>query len=122
MPALNLTTNVKIADPKQFALDFSKVGADTLSKPELYISVNVTYNEHLTFGGTFDPAFLLHVVSLDNISPALNEKYSKAFFDFFKKNLAVSEDRGYIIFDDPGRGFLGHHSTTFAEIFGGRKT
>lgn len=118
MPTLDLTTNVKLADPKAFALDFSKFSADTLSKPELYISVKITYNENLTFGGTFEPAFQLTIVSLDNIDVELNERYSEAFFDFFKEKLNVPGDRGYINFHDPGRGFLGHQGTTFASIFG----
>ncbi|KAG5642399.1 hypothetical protein DXG03_002831 [Asterophora parasitica] len=107
MPTLDLTTNVKIADPKAFALEFSKFAAETLSKPEVYISVKITYNEILTFQGTFDPAFQLTIVSLDNINTELNEQYSKAFFEFFKKKLDVPGDRGYITYIDPGRGFIG---------------
>ncbi|KAF8061640.1 Tautomerase/MIF superfamily [Lyophyllum atratum] len=120
MPTLDFTTNVKLADPKAFALDFSKFSAETLGKPELYITVKVTYNETLTFGGTFDPAFQLSVVSLDNLNEELNEKYSKAFFDFFKRELNVPGDRGYVTFVDPGRGFIGHQGTTFATIFGSK--
>jgi phenylpyruvate tautomerase len=40
-----------------------KVGAETLGKPEGYITVNITHNETLTFAGTFDPAYVLSVVS-----------------------------------------------------------
>ncbi|RDB24014.1 Macrophage migration inhibitory factor [Hypsizygus marmoreus] len=118
MPALQLTTNVKVADPKAFALEFSKFSADILGKPELYISVNYTYSETLTFGGTFDPAFTLSIFSLDNLSLERNEVYSKGYFDFFKEKLGVAGNRGYVTFIDPGRGFLGHQGTTFATIFG----
>ncbi|KAF9466246.1 Tautomerase/MIF superfamily [Collybia nuda] len=117
MPSLELTTNVKVDDPKAFALEFSKLGAATLGKPEGYITVSVTYNPTLTFAGTFDPAFTMTVVSLDNLNDSANEGYSKKFFDFFKEKLAVPGDRGYITFMDPGRGFLGHQGTTFATIF-----
>ncbi|KDR81866.1 hypothetical protein GALMADRAFT_90274 [Galerina marginata CBS 339.88] len=118
MPTLNLVTNVKVADPKAFVLEFSKFGADTLKKPEAYISVIFTYNELLTFGGNFDPAISLRIDSLDNISEELNEGYSKAFFKFFKDKLGVKDDRGYVTFIDPGRANMGHTSTTFATIFG----
>ncbi|THH21102.1 hypothetical protein EW146_g406 [Bondarzewia mesenterica] len=107
MPSLVLTTNVKVADPKAFALEFSKAGAKILGKPEAYISVSYHYEEILTFNGTFDPALLLNIISLDNISPEKNEVYSKALFEFFEKHLGVSSDRGYITFIDPGRAFLG---------------
>ncbi|KAF8968326.1 Tautomerase/MIF superfamily [Flammula alnicola] len=122
MPTLNLITNVKIPDAKAFALELSKFGADTLHKPEAYISVIVTYNETLTFGGTFDPAFSLRIDSLDNINEKANEGYSKAFFKFFDEKLGTGAkgNRGYITFIDPGRANMGHESTTFATIFGGK--
>ncbi|KAH6872103.1 Tautomerase/MIF superfamily [Coprinopsis sp. MPI-PUGE-AT-0042] len=117
MPSLDLTTNVEIGDEKAFALAFSKLGAEVLSKPEKYISVNIKYNPTLTFAGSFDPAFLLTIVSLDNINPEANAKYSEALFAFFKEKLGVPGDRGYISFNDPGRAYLGHEGTTFAQIF-----
>jgi hypothetical protein len=92
--------------------------AETLDKPEKYIETSYTYNETLSFNGTFEPAFILTVVrhpsflpssmplysiltcsaqtSLDNINPESNEKYSKALFDFFKKKLDIPGDRGYM--------------------------
>lgn len=45
--------------------------------------------------------------SLDNINPKANEKYSKAFFDFFQEKLGVPANRGYITFSDPGRENMG---------------
>lgn len=35
-------------------------------------------------------------ISLDNLNVEANEKYSKAFFDFFKEKLGVPGDRGYV--------------------------
>src|SRR5882724_11935747 len=73
-----------------------------LGKPEAYISVQYNYNEFLSFAGTLEPAFLFVIVSfqvvcivipyllrhvqtsLGNITPDANEKYSAAFFDYFK--------------------------------------
>jgi phenylpyruvate tautomerase len=46
--------------------------------------------------------------SLDNINHQANEKYSKAFFDFFQQKLNVPAKRGYITFIDPGRGNMGY--------------
>ena len=46
------------------------VGAKILAKPEAYISVIITYNEMLTFGGTFDPAINLRIVSSMNVTTA----------------------------------------------------
>jgi phenylpyruvate tautomerase len=120
MPSLELTTNVKVHEAKAFSLEFAKFSAETLKKPELYITSSYTHNETLTFQGTFDPAFVLTITSLDNLSPELNEQYSKAFFGFFHKKLGVSDDRGYIVFVDPGRAYLGYKSVTFETIFGNK--
>ena len=46
--------------------------------------------------------------SLDNINQQANEKYSKAFSDFFQQKLNVPAKRGYITFIDPGRGNMGY--------------
>ncbi|EIW60867.1 Tautomerase/MIF [Trametes versicolor FP-101664 SS1] len=116
MPSLELKTNVFIADPKAFSLEFSKFAAETLNKPESYISVSYLYQEHLTFAGSFDPAFLLYITSLNNINPEVNQQYSKAFFAYFKEKLSVEGTRGYITFSDPGRDYLGYNSTTVAAI------
>ena len=44
---------------------------------------------------------------LDNNQQA-NEKYSKAFSDFFQQKLNVPPKRGYITFIDSGRGNMGY--------------
>ncbi|KAF9553829.1 Tautomerase/MIF [Agrocybe pediades] len=118
MPTLNLTTNVKIDDAKAFALEFSQFGAETLNKPEHYISVIINYNELLTFGGSFEPAFNLRIDSLDNLDAASNEVYSKAFGEFFEEKLGAKRTRGYITYIDPGRENMGYDFTTFGTIFG----
>ncbi|KAL0955739.1 hypothetical protein HGRIS_001955 [Hohenbuehelia grisea] len=118
MPSLELVTNVKLDDPKAFAKEFSKLGAETLRKPEAYISTSYTYNETLTFNGTFEPAFILQITSLDNINETVNEEYSQTFFKFFEEKLGTPGDRGYIVFFDPGRENIGFKSTHFGKIFG----
>ncbi|KAJ7273037.1 Tautomerase/MIF superfamily [Mycena rebaudengoi] len=117
MPYLELMTNVHIPNDTEFALEFSKVGAKVLGKPEAYITVSITYNKTLTFAGTLEPAFALSVTSLDNLNPEANEKYSAALSQFFHEKLGTPSDRGYIVFNDPGRGFIGYKGTTFATIF-----
>ena len=43
----------------------TQFSAETLNKSEKYISVSYAYSETLTFGGTFDPTFLLDIASLE---------------------------------------------------------
>ncbi|KAH8114212.1 Tautomerase/MIF superfamily [Phellopilus nigrolimitatus] len=105
------TVRTQIDDARSFALEFSKVKIQTIKlsgKSEALISVNYNYDEFLTFGGTFEPAFLLNVViSLGNINSQANIKYSKALFGFFGEKLGIKDDRGYISFIDPGWENLG---------------
>jgi len=120
MPSLSLKTNVKIADPKAFSLEFSKFGAELLGKPEGYITVDYTYNETMTFAGTHDPAFTLTIVSLGNLAPHQTEKYSAIIFEWLKEKIGAKGNRGYIVFHDPGNANIGHEGTTFASIFGSK--
>jgi len=77
------------------------------------MSVSITYNDTLTFGGTFEPAFQLLVISLLNINATKNVEYNKKIFSFLKEKLGVPDNRGYIVFQDPGVENLGFQSTTF---------
>jgi len=116
MPTLTLTTNVTITDEKSFIKDLSSFAAKALSKPEEYIMINIVKNPLLYFNRSFDPSFLLQIVSLGNLSPELNETYSKLFFEHLTKELGVKDDRGYLVFEDPGRAYMGYKSTTFETI------
>ncbi|KAI0668471.1 Tautomerase/MIF, partial [Trametes maxima] len=116
MPIIDLKTNVVIADPKAFCLEFSKFSAKTLKKDEAYFSVNYNYHENLVFNASSEPNCLLHITVLDTLSPTANEEASKAFFAFLKEKLGLLGNRGYIIFNDPGRSNVGYMSTHFGVI------
>ncbi|KAJ7145999.1 Tautomerase/MIF superfamily [Mycena epipterygia] len=115
MPILELTTNVKVADPKAFSLALNKVTAAALGM-DGYVTVSYNYNETVTFAGTHDPAFLLRVTTLGN-GTEKNELFSKTLFAHLEEALGAPLDRGYIVFNDPGHIDLGYKGTTFATIF-----
>lgn len=118
MPALELKTNVALADPSKFLLEFTNFTARTLNKPVPAICVSYTHVEHMAFNGTVDPAFLLTITSLWNLNPTSDAEFSKAFFEFFAEQLGVPGDRGYITFLDPKPQFMGHQGTTVAILRG----
>ncbi|KAJ7468495.1 Tautomerase/MIF [Mycena latifolia] len=115
MPIVELTTNVKVADPKAFSLGLNKAAAAALGM-DGYVTVSYNYNETVTFAGTHDPAFLLRVTTLGN-GTEKNEVFSKTLFEYLEQALGAPSNRGYIIFNDPGHINLGHKGTTFATIF-----
>jgi len=116
MPSLELKTNVALADPQAFLLDFTNFAAKTLNKPVPAVCVSYTHVENLAFNATLDPAFHLNIMALYILNPTSNEIFSKAFFEFFAEKLGVRDDRGYITFHDPGADFTGYKSTTVAVI------
>ncbi|KAJ7747627.1 Tautomerase/MIF [Mycena maculata] len=115
MPILELTTNVKVSDPKQFSLDLNTEAAKVLGMGP-YVTVSYNYNETVTFAGTHAPAFIMRVTTLGN-STDKNEQFSKALFAHLEAALGTPSDRGYIIFNDPSHINLGHKGTTFATLF-----
>ncbi|KAJ7460912.1 Tautomerase/MIF superfamily [Mycena galericulata] len=110
MPYLELLVNVQIPNETEFVLAFSKAAAEALNKPEAVISVSVVYNKTLTFAGTLEPAFALSIISLDNLNPESNEKYSASLTEFFNSKLGIPNDRGYIA-------YLGFKGTTVAALW-----
>ncbi|KAF9265820.1 Tautomerase/MIF [Marasmius fiardii PR-910] len=108
MPTVDLKTNVKIDDVGAYILKLSKFSAETLSKPESYMNVIVSQSLPMSFNGSLDPAFQCTIISLGNLNPEANIKYSAAFSKFFEETLKVPNDRGYIAFIDPGRTHLGY--------------
>jgi len=117
MPTLTLTVTVAPRDEISFIKNFSAFAVETLSKPEEYIMINIIKNHMLYFKGSFEPAYLLRIVSLGNISPEQNEKYSKLFFAHLTEALGIKDDRGYIVFEDPGMAYMAHKGATFETIF-----
>ncbi|KAF8352250.1 Tautomerase/MIF [Amanita rubescens] len=112
MPYLNLITNVKIADPKAFVLEFTKLGAKVLGKPEGLMCASYTYNETMAYAGTFEPAFQLFITSVGNLNPQANITYTSKISAFLKEKLGLADDRGYIFFSDPGAENTGYKSST----------
>ncbi|EEH38237.1 hypothetical protein PAAG_01158 [Paracoccidioides lutzii Pb01] len=119
MPFIELLTNVALSreQSKELALSLSKVSARILKKPESFISVQIRSDEVLTFAGTHDPCFQMRVTSLGNLNPDDNVNFSKAFAEFLKEEIGVTNDRGYVIFYDPDYANLGYKGTTGAKLW-----
>ncbi|KAH7914050.1 Tautomerase/MIF superfamily [Hygrophoropsis aurantiaca] len=123
MPLLTLITNVKLEDAqvRPFVSEFSKKASEVIGKPEAEFSVDFTYNPYLTFGGTFEPAIRLHVMSLWNTNAENSVKWSKAFSEFFTEKLGVPNNRGHMSFIDPGDAFIGFKGTSVAALVAASK-
>ncbi|KAF8558513.1 Tautomerase/MIF [Imleria badia] len=115
MPLISLSTNAKFDSEdakKTFVSEFSKFCAQTVGKEEKHFNIDVHFNPYLTFGGTFEPAIMLKINSLDNVNPINSRAWAKAFSAFFEAKLGVPNDRGLMAFSDPGPAFIGWRGTT----------
>ncbi|KAI9569012.1 Tautomerase/MIF superfamily [Boletus coccyginus] len=119
MPLISLSTNAKFDSEdakKAFVSDFSKFCATTVGKEEKYFNIDVHFNPYLTFGGTFELAIMLKIVSLDNVNPTNSKVWAKEFSTFFEKKLGVPNDRGLMAFQDPGPAYIGWRGTTVGAL------
>jgi len=115
MPLVSLGTNAKFDSEdakKSFVSDFSKFCAKTIGKEEKYFNIDVNFNPYLVFGGTYEPAITLNIISLDNVNPTNSKVWAKEFFAFFEAKLGVPNDRGLMAFTDPGPAYIGSRGTT----------
>jgi len=138
MPVIEIETNVKAEDSKALVVKVSKFTSQIFGKPENLVLVKYTHNEALCWGGTFDPAFVLTIVSAYNhlqispwgimtgtleqneigaFSPEKNPSIVKEFTKFLKENLGIDDKRGYIVLKDPGKDTTGYSGTTVTKLF-----
>ncbi|KAL5524762.1 hypothetical protein ACEPAF_9908 [Sanghuangporus sanghuang] len=115
MPEINLTTNIKVDDPKALVLELSELAAEVMGKKESLIQARYIYSEYQTFGGSFDPAFSLEIRDIYS-SPEASEKCSKAFSEFLTAKLGVNNNRGFVICLNPGAEHIGFMGTTVANF------
>ncbi|EJC98926.1 Tautomerase/MIF [Fomitiporia mediterranea MF3/22] len=115
MPEINLTTNIKVEDPKALVLGLSKLGSELLGYSEAHFQARYTYNEFQLFAGSFDPAFSLEIKHIA-VTPETSEKYTKAFSEFLTSKLGVRNDRGFVICQLIEKENVGFMGTTVEKI------
>jgi hypothetical protein len=114
MPYVQVITNVKVENPKELIMEFSKLSSSALGKPEVYMALSYEYNEYLIFDGSFDPAFSVNLTCAGALDEMKNDEITRSLFEFLTTKLNVKADRGYINYYDPGYGFIGYDGTTVA--------
>jgi len=116
MPAIILRTSVKCTDEQKdfLARGLSKICADALGKPELYVMSVVQDGATIFFGGNKQMAVILDVKSIGGLNAAVNAALSKAICDFLSETINIEPNSIYINFADVARENWGWNSTTFA--------
>src|SRR3954453_12783383 len=115
MPLLKLETNVTLPDDKRKNLiaALSKVVAETIGKPELYVMVTISPSDILMSGKPGEAAFV-DVRSIGALTEDVNKQLSKKICTLLNDSLGVPENRTYLNFTDIDAANWGWKGGTFA--------
>ncbi|XP_076029933.1 macrophage migration inhibitory factor homolog [Oratosquilla oratoria] len=114
MPHLHLSTNVpKEKIPASCMLELSKLVADTLGKPEPYVSIHIVPDQMLIFNRSTEPCGMAVLMSSGKLSIEENKVHSARISEYMEKNLGIPKNRMYINFIDMQKENVGFDGTTF---------
>lgn len=114
MPLLKLETTVTLPDEKKKTLiaALSKIVAETIGKPELYVMVTISPADILMSGKPGDTAFV-DIRSIGGLTDDVNKQLSKKVCALLKESLGVPENRTYLNFTDVDAANWGWKGSTF---------
>lgn len=114
MPLLKLETTVTLPDDKRKSLiaALSKIVAETIGKPELYVMVTISPSEILMSGKPGEAA-IVDIRSIGGLSDDVNKQLSKKVCALLKESLGVPENRTYLNFTDVEAANWGWKGSTF---------
>jgi phenylpyruvate tautomerase len=114
MPLLKLETTVTLPDEKKKTLiaALSKIVAETIGKPELYVMVTISPADILMSGKPGDTAFV-DIRSIGGLTDDVNKQLSKKVCALLKESLGVPENRIYLNFIDVDAANWGWKGSTF---------
>jgi phenylpyruvate tautomerase PptA (4-oxalocrotonate tautomerase family) len=114
MPLLKLETTVTVPDEKRKNLitALSKIVAETIGKPELYVMVTIGPCDILMSGKPGEAAFV-DVRSIGGLTDEVNKQLSKKVCALLKEALGVPENRTYLNFMDVDAVNWGWKGSTF---------
>lgn len=112
MPVLSIQTNVKVKDTASFLNQASVLVAEALSKPESYVMIRISDDEHMSFAGTTEPLAYIELKSL-GLTSGQTTSLSKQLSGFLHQELSIDASRVYIEFSAPERIMFGWNGGTF---------
>ncbi|KAI8381541.1 Tautomerase/MIF superfamily [Radiomyces spectabilis] len=116
MPILEITSQRSPKDLNAFLKKLSSVFAEHIGKPESYCLVTFVRVDQLYFAGTPDAGFIAKVGSIGHIDRERNARLTAAITAEMKRELGVSDDRGYFLFTDFPSDNIGFKSTSFSDL------
>lgn len=113
MPLIKLQTSVKIQDKASLALEFSKICAQIIRKPETYVQSIVEDDAVISMGGKVIDSAFVEVKSIGGLNPSVNKELSSAICRVLEEKTKIKPSSVYINFTDVSASSWGNNSTTF---------
>ncbi|RUP43701.1 Tautomerase/MIF superfamily [Jimgerdemannia flammicorona] len=131
MPSLEITANVAPKNLDEFVKTASAKFAQLIGKPESekklglplksasapvpiqYCLVSFIKADQLSFAGSLDPAAIVKIISIGNITPTRNQETSKVLSEYLESELGIPSRRFYIFFTDIAGSNVGFGGSTF---------
>jgi len=113
MPLIKLQTSVKIQDKVSLVLEFSKICAQIIRKPETYVQSIVEDDAVISMGGKVIDSAFVDVRSIGGLNPSVNKELSSAICRVLEEKAKIKPSSVYINFTDVSASSWGNNSTTF---------
>jgi len=113
MPLIKLQTSVKIDDKESLALEFSKICAQIIRKPESYVQAVVEDDAVISMGGKITDSAFVEVKSIGGLNPSVNRELSSAICRVLEEKAKIKPSAVYINFNDVSGSNWGNNSSTF---------
>ena len=103
MPLIRLETSCDLSDAsKKQALTkaLSRLAAEGIGKPEQYVMASVHDNLAMSMSGQIGHCALVTIKSIGGLTRAVNQHLAAQIDQMLQEELAISQDRIYITFED----------------------
>jgi len=95
-----LSNSIQISDEYDFITGLSAYLAELYQRPESSIVVTLQHTSCLLFSGSFDPAYVMTVTSIQQyLEPALNNHNAAALQTHMQESVGVLPERGLVKFE-----------------------
>ena len=116
MPLIQLETSCDLSDRDKrqaMAKTLSRLAAEGIGKPERYVMAGVRDNVAMTMSGDTGPCALVTVKSIGGLSKTVNQTLAAQISQALERELAISQDRIYLTFEELAPTHWGWNASTF---------
>lgn len=117
MPLIRLETSCDLSDPdkkQSLTRALSKIAAEGIGKPERYVMASVHDKVDMTMSGEIGPCALVTIKSIGGLTLTVNQTLATRIDQMLQEELAISQDRIYVTFEEMAPTHWAFNGRTFA--------